>query len=185
MIQAMYTIVANIIDGGFVNRMSVDAIVAYGSYLPVTWACHSIYSIGKYAYSTMMKEAKTCLYTGTITSFILSGIGFLTYIYIPLMFGLSEEQRYMMSQLLFFYFIFMSIRVLGDFMYLKLMYEMKNKNVFIGDVLFWVINIQLDFIVFIKGMPVWYLAITTGIGYIIDDIYKYLERYAEKVVQLQ
>lgn len=33
--QAMYTIFANIIDDGFANKMSIDVVIAYGSFLPI------------------------------------------------------------------------------------------------------------------------------------------------------
>lgn len=29
--QALYTVIANIIDDGFANRMSLDAVIAYGT----------------------------------------------------------------------------------------------------------------------------------------------------------
>ena len=43
--QAMYTIVVNIVDDGFANKMSIDAIVSYGSFLPIIWALQSFYNI--------------------------------------------------------------------------------------------------------------------------------------------
>lgn len=58
----MYTIIANIVDDGFANKMSIDAIVSYGSFLPIIWTLQSFYNIGKYAYTNTMKHPKTCLF---------------------------------------------------------------------------------------------------------------------------
>ena len=48
--QAVYTILANVIDDGFANKVSIDSVIAYGSYIPMIWAFQSVYNIGKYAY---------------------------------------------------------------------------------------------------------------------------------------
>lgn len=33
--QAVYTILANVIDDGFANKISIDSVIAYGSYIPM------------------------------------------------------------------------------------------------------------------------------------------------------
>ena len=39
--QAVYTILANIIDDGFANKISVDSVIAYGSFIPIIWTFQS------------------------------------------------------------------------------------------------------------------------------------------------
>lgn len=31
----MYTILVNVIDDGFANKVSIDSVIAYGSYIPM------------------------------------------------------------------------------------------------------------------------------------------------------
>lgn len=56
MFQAAYSILANIIDDGFANKISIDSVIAYGSYIPICWTFQSVYKIGKYAYTNTQKE---------------------------------------------------------------------------------------------------------------------------------
>ena len=69
--QAMYTIFANIIDDGFANKMNIDVVIAYGSFLPIIWTFQSTYNIGKYAYTNTMKYPKTCMMLGFIVNVLL------------------------------------------------------------------------------------------------------------------
>lgn len=169
--QAMYTIVANIVDDGFANKMSIDAIVAYGSFLPIIWTLQSFYNIGKYAYTNTMKHPKTCMLLGLGVDIIAVILLLPVYRYIHIIHNLSDVQIEIFNNLLLVYLLTTPLRQLGDFLYLELMYAMKNKEIIIADVLFWVTNLVLDLVVYLRGMPVWYLMITTAIGYFLYDIY--------------
>lgn len=169
--QALYTVIADIIDDGFANRMSLDAVIAYGSFLPIIWTVQSFYNIGKYAYTNTMKHPKTCMLLGFFMNILLVLILLPTYKFIHNIFDLSTNQIYIFNNLVFVYIITSPLRQLGDYLYLVLMYNMKNKQVFIGDILFWVTNISLDLVVFLNHKPVWYLMITTAIGYFLYDSY--------------
>lgn len=169
--QAMYTIVANIIDDGFANKMSIDSIVAYGSFLPITWTLQSFYNIGKYAYTNTMKHPKTCMLLGLGVDVIVVILLLPVYKYIHIIYNLSDVQVGIFNNLLLIYLLTTPLRQLGDFLYLELMYAMKNKEIFIADILFWVTNLVLDLIVYLRGMPVWYLMVTTAIGYFLYDAY--------------
>lgn len=171
MFQAMYTIAANIIDDGFANRMSIDAVIAYGSFLPIIWTLQSFYNIGKYAYTNTMKHPKTCMLLGLGINIISIIVLLPIYKHIHIIYNLSDTQVHIFNNLLLVYLLTTPLRQLGDFLYLDLMYEMKSKVVLIADILFWVINLVLDLIVFLRGMPVWYLMITTAIGYFVYDCY--------------
>lgn len=43
--QAVYTILANVIDDGFANKVSIDSVIAYGSYIPMIWVFQSVYDM--------------------------------------------------------------------------------------------------------------------------------------------
>lgn len=74
--QAVYTILANVIDDGFANKVSIDSVIAYGSYIPMIWVFQSVYNIGKYAYINTQKEEKN-LYAAWISVqyfYVITGI---------------------------------------------------------------------------------------------------------------
>lgn len=90
MIQAMYTIIANIIDDGFANKMSLNSIIAYGSFLPIVWTMQSFYNIGKYAYTNTMKKPKTCMILGVVVNIMLVLFLLPLYKFIHYIFDLSN-----------------------------------------------------------------------------------------------
>lgn len=172
--QAMYTIFANIIDDGFANKMSIDVVIAYGSFLPIIWTLQSFYNIGKYAYTNTMKHPKTCMLLGFVVDIVLVLLLLPIYKYIHIIYSLSDSQIKIFNNLLLIYLLTTPLRQLGDFLYLELMYAMKNKEIVIADALFWVTNLVLDLVVYLRCMPVWYLMVTTAIGYLLYDIYMIL-----------
>lgn len=167
----MYTIIANIIDDGFANRYSIDVIAAYGSYLPIAWTFQCFYNIGKYAYSNTLKNPKTCLLLGLSVNIVALIILLPFHQYIHVIYHLSQSQIKIFDWLVLLYLITSPLRQIGDFLCLVLMYDMKNKNVIIADILFWTTNLTLDVVVYFFRQPVWYLVITTAVGYFIYDIY--------------
>lgn len=169
--QAMYTIFANIIDDGFANKMSIDVVIAYGSFLPIIWTFQSTYNIGKYAYTNTMKYPKTCMMLGFIVNVLLVLVLLPFYKFIHLIYSLTNSQVVIFNNLLLIYLITSPLRQLGDFLYLHLMYLMKNKQIVISDILFWCTNIALDMVVYFRGMPAWYLMVTTALGYVVYNAY--------------
>lgn len=169
--QAFYTIVANMIDDGFANRMGVDTIVAYGSYIPIIWAVQSFNNIGKYAYTNTMKHAKTCLGIGLAMTSIVMMVTIPCYRLIGMMYDLTPIQMDIFNKLVLCYLITVPLRTIGDFLYLDLMYKFENKKVVINDILFWITNICLDTIAFTLKFPSWCLVLTTAVAYLVSDIY--------------
>lgn len=171
MFQALYTIFANIVDDGFANRMSVDVVIAYGSFLPIIWTFQSFYNIGKYAYTNTMKHPKTCMLLGLIVDVIVIILLLPVYKYIHIIYSLSDIQINIFNNLLLIYLITTPLRQLGDFLNLYLMYKMRNKQIIVSDIIFWCVNISIDLVVYIKGMPAWYLMAATAVGYLLYDGY--------------
>lgn len=171
MFQAMYTIIANIIDDGFANKMDLDAVLAYGSFLPITWTISSFYSIGRYAYNNTVKHPKTCMLVGLTVNIAVICLIFPFYKYIHCIYDLSEIQISMFDHLVIVYLVTSPLRQIGDFLYGYLMYHMKTKVVLIADILFWVSNLAFDVFVYLRGLPIWYLMVATAVGYTIYDIY--------------
>lgn len=68
MFQGIYSIVACLLDDGFANKMSMDTIIAYGSYIPTTWVLRQFFCIGTYAYTNTYKKPKTCFVIGFVVS---------------------------------------------------------------------------------------------------------------------
>ncbi len=169
--QAVYTILANIIDDGFANKISIDAVIAYGSFVPITWAFSSVYNIGKYAYTNTQKEEKTCLVLGFCVSIFMVLIGIPLHGFIHHMYKLTDVQIVMFNKLMLCYLVTIPLRQVGDYLNLYLMYNLENKGVFIADVIYWITAIGLDVFVYLGGYPVHYLVITTGIAYFIYDIF--------------
>lgn len=169
--QALYTIFANMIDDGFANRINMDSVIAYGSYIPLVWTFQSIYNIGKYAYTTIQKEEKTCLFMGFSISVILLVLALPFYSKIHFIYNLSDRQVYLFNKILLCYLFSMPFRQIGDFIFLYLMCQFESKKSLIADVLYWVTALITDIIVFIQGKPVYYLVITTTLAYIVYDIF--------------
>ena len=169
--QAAYTILANVIDDGVANKVNVDSVIAYGSYIPLIWAFQSFYNIGKYAYINTQKEGKTCFLLGFITSILMVLIGLPIYQIIHHMYQLTNLQIAIFNKLLLCYLITMPFRQVGDYISTYLMYQLKNKVVFWADAIYWTVSITLDVFVYINKYPVHYLVITTGISYFIYDVF--------------
>lgn len=169
--QAAYTILANVIDDGFANKVNIDSVIAYGSYIPLIWVFQSFYNIGKYAYINTQKEGKTCFLLGFITSILMVLIGLPIYQVIHHMYQLTSLQITIFNKLLLCYLLTMPLRQVGDYINIYLMYQLKNKLVFWADALYWAISITLDVFVYINKYPVHYLVITTGISYFIYDVF--------------
>lgn len=169
--QAFYFIIANLIDDGFANKMSIDVVVAYGSYIPITWTILSFYNIGKYAYTNTQKEPKTCMALGLIISILTSIFLLIFGSFIHNIFNLSATQIDIFNKLIFAYAFTLPLRQVGDFLSLYLMYQLKNKQVIIGDIIYWMVALSLDVYVFLSGMKAWGLVVTTGIAYVFYDIY--------------
>lgn len=169
--QALYTILANIIDDGFANKISVDAVIAYGSYIPIIWTFQSVYNIGKYAYTNTQKEEKTCLVLGFCVSIFMVLLGLPLHGFIHHMYKLTDVQIAMFNKLMLCYLITIPLRQVGDYLNLYLMYNFENKGVLIADIIYWVTALGLDVLVYLGGYPVHYLVITTGIAYFIYDIF--------------
>ena len=170
MFQAAYNILANIIDDGFANRMSINAVVAYGSFLPLTWVVHSACHIGKYAYTAIHDFKKSCLALGLIVSCISIVVGLLVTPIFRAVYNLTDVQYDMLDKLFIAFLFTVPFRVIGSFVETYLLINSQNKIVIRADVVYWVIALSLDVIVFIKGMEVYWLAITTGVAYFVFDI---------------
>lgn len=125
----MHTIVANIVDDGFANKMSIDAIVAYGSFLPIIWTLQSFYNIWKYAYTNTMKHPKTCMLLGLGVDIIAVILLLPVYRYIHIIYNLSDVQIEIFNNLLLVYLLTTPLRQLGDFLYLELMYAMVEQTI--------------------------------------------------------
>ena len=169
--QAAYTVLANTIDDGFANKVNVDSVIAYGSYIPLIWTFQSFYNIGKYAYINTQKEGKTCFFLGFMTSILMVLVSLPIYKIIHHMYQLTNLQVTVFNKLLICYLITMPFRQVGDYISTYLMYQLKNKVVFWADVIYWTVSITLDVIVYINKYPVHYLVITTGISYFIYDVF--------------
>lgn len=170
MFQAAYSILANIIDDGFANKISIDSVIAYGSYIPICWTFQSVYNIGKYAYTNTQKEEKTCFLLGFYISIILLLITLPFYRYIHYIYKLTDTQIVLFNKLMLCYLFSMPLRQIGDYICTYLMYQFKNKVIIIGDILYWVTALSLDVFVYLKGLEVYWLLITTSIAYLIYDI---------------
>ena len=116
--QAFYTIFANMIDDGFANRIDIDSVIAYGSYIPIVWTFQSVYNIGKYAYTNMRREEKTCLFMGFSISVILMVMALPIHDKIHFIYSLSDRQIYLFNKILLCYLISMPFRQVGDFIFL-------------------------------------------------------------------
>lgn len=108
--QAFYTIFANMIDDGFANRIDIDSVIAYGSYIPIVWTFQSVYNIGKYAYTNMRREEKTCLFMGFSISVILMVMALPIHDKIHFIYSLSDRQIYLFNKILLCYLISMPFR---------------------------------------------------------------------------
>lgn len=170
MFQAAYNILANIIDDGFANRMSINAVVAYGSFLPLTWVVHSACHIGKYAYTAIHDFKKSCLALGLIVSCISIVVGLMVTPIFRVVYNLTDVQYDMLDKLFIAFLFTVPFRVIGSFVETYLLINSQNKIVIRADVVYWVVALSLDVIVFIKGMEVYWLAITTGVAYFVFDI---------------
>lgn len=168
--QAVYTILAKIIDDGFANKISVDSVIAYGSFIPIIWTFQSVYNIGKYAYANTQKEEKACLFLGFIASIFMLIIGLPIYRVIHCIYNLTNVQIGLFNNLVLCYLFTMPLRQIGDYLNMYLMYQFENKIVFIADIMYWIIALALDVLVYINGYPVYFLVITTGVAYLIYDI---------------
>lgn len=169
--QAVYTILANIIDDGFANKISIDAVIAYGSFVPITWAFSSVYNIGRYAYTNTQKEEKTCLVLGFCISIFMVLLGLPLHGLIHYMYKLTDVQISMFNKLIVCCLVTIPLRQIGDYLNLYLMYNFENKGVLIADILYWITAIGLDVFVYLGGYPVHYLVMTTGVAYFIYDIF--------------
>lgn len=87
------------------------------------------------------------------------------------MYKLTDVQIAMFNKLMLCYLITIPLRQVGDYLNLYLMYNFENKGVLIADIIYWVIALGLDVLVYLGGYPVHYLVITTGIVYFIYDIF--------------
>ena len=181
--QAFYTIFANMIDDGFANRIDIDSVIAYGSYIPIVWTFQSVYNIGKYAYTNMRREEKTCLFMGFSISVILMVMALPIHDKIHFIYSLSDRQIYLFNKILLCYLISMPFRQVGDFIFLYMMYQFESKTSLIADVVYWVTALVLDVVVFVQGKPVYYLVIMTTIAYVVYDVFLYVvsKIYLKKV----
>ena len=99
--QAVCTILANIIDDGFANKVSIDSVIAYGSYIPMIWVFQSVYNIGKYAYINTQKEEKTCMLLGFLFSIFMLILGLPIYRSVHIFYYLTDPQIDIFNKLIF------------------------------------------------------------------------------------
>lgn len=178
--QAAYTVLANVIDDGFANRIDIDSVIAYGSCIPITWVFKNIYNIGKYAYTNTQREEKTCMTLGFLVSIAMVALTLPFYDKIHLLYSLTDKQVQLFNKVLLCYLISVPIRQIGDFIFSYLMLQMESKKSFISDVLYWIVALATDVIVFVQKKPVYYLVIMTMLSYIVYDVYLI---FASKIYQ--
>lgn len=174
MFQGIYTILACMIDNGFVNKMSMDAVIAYGSYIPITITLMHLYHIGKYAYANVFKKPKTCFVVGFTISILEMLILLPVYKNIHYLCDLSKSQIDVFNDLILTFLITMPLYQIGEFCYTYAMQNLKNKIVIVADVVYWCIALPADLIVFLIGGEPYWLVITTGIAYGFYDLILWL-----------
>lgn len=184
--QAVYTILANVIDDGFANKVSIDSVIAYGSYIPMIWVFQSVYNIGKYAYINTQKEEKTCMLLGFLSSIFMLLLGLPIYRSVHILYHLTDPQIDIFNKLMLCYLFTIPFRQIGDYLNTYLMCQFENKTVFVADIMYWVIAIALDMFVYVNGYPVHYLVVTTGIAYFVYDAFLlYCSRILKKKIDME
>jgi hypothetical protein len=170
MFVALYSTLLDLIDTGFANKLSLDNIVAFGSYMAINQIVRTIMNIGKYAYNNTNKKPKTCVFLGFSVSVILGAFLVIFKDYIPLLYGISDTQREIMSDLMKALGIILPSIAIGQTLSTYLMINDKQKLIVISDIVFYIVCYGLDIWVVIYKMPVDYLVYTTGISYVFYDI---------------
>ncbi len=168
--HGIYTIIVCLIDDGFANRFDVDSVCAFGSYLAISWIAYIICKIGKYAYRATGARGSTCLLLGTFSGVFSGWLLFFTHQTIPLLFALTTRQREIMSRLLFATGINCCINGASAVLEFDIIFHEQNKKVVWSDILYWVLAISLDMVVYLSHLPVHWLIYATVISNLVYTI---------------
>lgn len=139
--------ILDLIDTGFGNHLGIDAVCVFTSYSVITWTTKCFYNIGSYAYRTVMKYAKECLFMQVCVSILLGFIIYLTCPIIVRIYNLTDTQYELFERCLVVHAISLPVLAIMYFITEYLEYNCKNKQYAIGNFIYYTIMIVSDSLV--------------------------------------
>lgn len=169
-LQGLFLGVCSQIDSAFGNNISIDAICVLSAYTVITWITYCIYQIGGYAYRILLSKEKNCMLISVITSIIVGITIVLLSNHIPKIYNLTDTQDILFSKCLKVHGITIPLLAIGEYLFNYMKFQCMNKKLNITNVMFYVIMIGLDVIIFINGGDLNHLLLATTVAYLIYDI---------------
>ncbi len=171
LISFLFMGIADNIDSAFNNAVSIDAIVVCGSLFSIDLILKSLGDIGIYTYRIVRKDESKYLIIQAFTSCILGIIGFIFRDLLINIFDLTEIQKIMLSNILKLYILYLVFGRMANSLFeiVRLKNELKlyRKSL----VLFYILLISLDAVVYITTKNLNLLFCATIIAWILSIIY--------------
>lgn len=173
-VQFVFMAVCDMIDTSFINNTGIDAICILSAYCVLEWTCYAIRGIGMYGYRVLQKNEKSCLFISVLASFIMMIVIFMIADSFPYLYLLTDTQYKLFTKILYVYAISQIPLCIGDFLRNYLILNIKNKELFISNVLFYSLMIILDAVVMFTTKTLTHFFIATLYSYIIYDIFLFI-----------
>lgn len=163
LINAILVSILDLIDSAFGNSISVDSICVLSAFTIVYWTVNVVCRIGEYAYRIKMGDESNCLALNLISTIICSIILISCRNIIPRIYDLTETQYQLFSMCLLYKGLFLIIAKLESFISQYITLKCMNKQMIIGNIIFYVSMIITDAIVVLSKGECYHLILATGI----------------------
>ena len=163
--------IADNIDSAFNNAVSIDAIVVCGSLFSIDLILKSFSEIGTYTYRTVRKNEWSYLWINIIMSLFLGIIVFFSRDLVINLFDLTIIQKELLSNVLMLYILYLVVGRTANAIYEMIRLKGELKLYRNSLIIFYVVLIGLDSIVFIFTKNLVLLFCATMVSWIIITIY--------------
>lgn len=174
LLQNLFMGICGMIDTGFGNRINLDSVCVLSAYTVITWTTYALYSLGMYAYRVILSDTKLCFLIQIAAGFIVGIILLSTSPLIVRLYNLPGTQSELLSDCLRIHAFSCPALSIMKFLRNYAEYKCKNKQAFIGNVIFYSIMIFTDFLVlyFKKGLTnLLWCTLLCSVIYVIYEIF--------------
>lgn len=171
LISFVFMGIADSIDSAFNNAISIDAIVVCGSLFSINLILKSLSEIGTYTYRTARKDEIAYLIVNAVVSLALGIIVYLGRNYIVNIFGLTDVQKELLSNILMLYIFYLVLGRIENCLLEMVRLKGKLKLYRSSLIVYYILLIGLDTIAYLTTHNLEMLFIATMISWAISTIY--------------
>lgn len=170
LLEALLIGIGECADSAFGNSIDVDTIVVMGSAITVLWVIACIGRVGAYVFELWQNKIWTCMFITVLISVICGTITIVFSYPISHIFTLTERQYEMLQPVLWVYGGGITIISIGDLIGKYCLMKGKMKQLFIADIVYYVLLIGLDALAVYRGMSCIWLVLGTVFSYLVFGV---------------